>query len=201
VDVKRRSELLRSARAREALMLARRCVALLVAAVAGCARSSGSPTDAGAEALPLPSADARAEARAALVDDASDGWLNVPGAADLAEPGASPVSIQVRRSKTVGSGCGGGGCSSDLDARSFGVLPARSFGWFWPDRSRRPTAKGCPDVPELGSLFRTWTMIEIAPAAETLTRGGHCGLGVNADGGVRYWVILRIGPAAPARTR
>jgi hypothetical protein len=175
----------------------RRCVALLVAAVAGCERSPGSPTDAGAEALPPPSADAGAEARAAPVEDAPDGFLNVPGAADLAQAGASSVLIEVRRSKTVGSGCGGGGCSSDLDARSMGVLPARSFGWFWPDRSRRATAKGCPDVPELGSLFRTWTMIEISPAAGTLTRDGDCGLGVKADGGVRDWVILRIGPAAP----
>ena len=182
-------------------MRAHRCVALLVAAVAGCGRSSDSPTDAGAVAPPMPSADARTETRAALVDDAPDGWVNVPGAADLAEPGASPASIQVRWSKAVGSGCRGGACSSDLEARSMGVLPARSFGWFWPDRSQRPTAKGCPDVPELGSLFRTWTMIDIAPAAETLTRGGHCGLAVNAEGGVRYWVILRIGPAAPARTR
>ena len=180
-------------------MRALRCVALLVAAVAGCERSSGSPTDAGAEALTLRSADAGAEASAALVHDGSDGWFDVPGAADLAQPGASPVEIQVRRSKMVGSGCGGGGCSSDLEARSMGVLPSRSFSWFWPDRSRRPTAKGCPDVPELGSLFRTWTMIEIAPAATTLTRGGDCGLGVTAEGGVRYWVIVRLGPAAPAR--
>jgi hypothetical protein len=186
-----------SVRARDALMRARRCVVLLVAAVAGCARSSGSPTDADAEALPQPIAHAGAEARAALVNEASDGFLDVPGAADLARPGDSPVLIQVRRSKKVGSSCSGGGCSSDLDARSMGVLPARSFGWFWPDRARRPTAKGCPDVPELGSLFRTWTMIEISPAAGTLTRGGHCGLGVNADGGVRYWVIVRIGPSAP----
>jgi hypothetical protein len=178
-------------------MRARRRVVLLVAAVAGCARSSGSPADAGAQAPPLPRADASAEARAALVNEASDGFLDVPGAADLAQPGASPVLIQVRRSKTVGSSCGGGGCSSDLDARSMGVLPARSFGWFWPDRSRRPAAKACPDVPELGSLFRTWTMIEISPAAGTLTRGGDCGLRVNADGGVRYWVIVRIGPSAP----
>lgn len=170
---------------------------MLAALAAGCARSSGSPTDADAAALPQPSAHAGVETRAPVVNEASDGFLDVPGAADLAQAGASPVLIQARRSKKVGSSCGGGGCSSELEARSMGVLPARSFGWFWPDRSRRPTAKGCPDVPELGSLFRTWTMIEISPAAGTLTRGEHCGLEVKADGGVRYWVIVRIGPSAP----
>lgn len=171
---------------------------MLAALAAGCARSSGSPTDVDAEALPPPRAHPSAETRAAVVNEASDGFLDVPGAADLAQPGAEPVLIQARRSKkTVGSSCRGGACSSDLEARSMGVLPARSFGWFWPDRSQRSTAKGCPDVPELGSLFRTWTMIEISPAAGTLTRGDHCGLVVNADGGVRYWVIVRIGPSAP----
>jgi hypothetical protein len=182
-------------------MTRRCCVALLVAAIAGCARSSDSPADSGAEAAARSSVDAGAEAHAALVEDAPDGFVNVPGAAELAQPGASSVLIEVRRSQKVGSGCGGGGCSSDLDARSMGVLPARSFGWFWPDRSRRPTAKACPDVPELGSLFRTWTMIEIVPAAETLAQSGDCGLVVNTDGGVRHWVILRTGPAAPAGTR
>jgi hypothetical protein len=178
-------------------MRARRSVALLVAAVAGCAQPSSSPTDAGAQAPPPPTA--HAEPRAAVVDAAPEGFIDVPGAADLAQPGAESALIQVHRSTAVGSSCGVAGCSSDLKAQSMGVLPARSFDWFWPDRSRRPTAKGCPDVPDLGSLFRTWTMIEISPAARTLTRGEYCGLSVNADGGVRYWVILRIGPAAPGR--
>lgn len=124
--------------------------------------------------------------------DASNGWRDVPGAADFAEPGAKPVLLEVRR--RPGAGCGGGGCSTGVETRALGLLPAKYASYFYPDDLRRRGARACPDAPELASLFAQWTAVAIAPAREHGGEHAGCGLGAVDDGAVSDWVILRIGP-------
>jgi len=120
-----------------------------------------------------------------------DEWRDVAGASDFAEPGATTILLEVRRNG--GSGCGGGGCSSTLGARALGLLPSKSFGYFYPDSPRTPAARACPAAEDLGALFEDWTPIAIAPARRGEGYAPSCGLTTSSDGSMKYWVILRIG--------
>jgi hypothetical protein len=147
-----------------------RAFLLLVVGIVSCSRASVAKPDA----------------------SASDGWSDVAGAADFAQAGAQPVLLEVRQKP--GTACGGDGCTAGIETRALGLLPVKYSSYFFPDSIRRPSARACPNAPDLASLFKQWTAIAIAPERES---GGHhpsCGLSSDEDASTKSWVILRIGP-------
>jgi hypothetical protein len=109
------------------------------------------------------------------------------GASAAAEPGAPRATIEIFA--TGGGGCGGGGCSMQVDFRTIeGAMPTEGVGYFYPTRGGRV---GCDPraLPEAGGMSQS-TIVEVAPAMERADIG--CGFS-GFDGTTRrYWVIVRV---------
>ena len=124
---------------------------------------------------------ARERARAAV---SRGTFRDLRGAAAAAVRNAPVATLEIY--ETLGSGCGGGGCTTAVRYRTIeGPMPEQGVDYFTQERGSQV---GCDpaSMPEAGET----TFVQVAPAVSREAIG--CGFSGFDGTHRRYWVVLRV---------